>query len=122
MKEKLLIVMLIAIAAFTEFYPNVSAQDAANKAQQLIARARAALGSEKLKSLGAEGSYRRSLDGREMNGELTFEMILPDKMLKVETMRPFGDLEINRRSSRRSSRRGNANHFRKQGGVYEIVT
>ncbi len=96
MKEKLLIAMLVAVAAFTEVFPNVSAQDAANKAQQLIAQARAALGSEKLKSLGAEGSYRRSLGSREMNGELTLEMILPDKMLKVETMRPFGDLEINR--------------------------
>lgn len=96
MKEKLLIAMLIAIATFTEFFPNVSAQDAADKARQLIAQARAALGSEKLKSLGAEGSYRRSLGQMEMNGELTIEMILPDKMLKVETMRPFGDLEINR--------------------------
>ena len=98
MKEKILIAMLIAIGAITEFFPNVSAQDAAAKAQELIAKARVALGGEKLKSLqslSAEGNYRRNLGGIEMSGELVIEMALPDKMLKAETMRPFGDLEIN---------------------------
>src|SRR5262249_3217125 len=36
------------------------------------------------------------LGGTEMSGEVNIEMILPDKMLKSETMRPFGDVEINR--------------------------
>src|SRR5262245_45940892 len=99
MKEKFLITMLIAIAVIAEFYPNISAQDAAAKAQELIAQARAALGGDKLKSLqslSAEGNYRRTMGGMEMSGELVIEMALPDKMLKAETMRPFGDLEINR--------------------------
>lgn len=98
MKEKALIAMLIAIAVITELFPNVSAQDAAAKAQELIAKARAALGGEKLKSLqslSAEGNYRSNLGGVDMSGEIVIEMALPDKMLKIETMRPFGDLEIN---------------------------
>jgi hypothetical protein len=96
MREKFLIAILALAVAVMEFYPNASAQDAASKARQLIAVARAVMGGDKLKSLGVEGTYRRSLGQMEMNGELTIEMILPDRILKVETMRPFGNMEINR--------------------------
>lgn len=99
MKDKVVICLLIALGILFEVFPDVSAQDAAGKAQQLLAQARAAIGGEKLKSLqslSAEGNYRRTMGGMEMSGELTIEMVMPDKMIKIETMRPFGDLEINR--------------------------
>lgn len=99
MREKLLIALLIAVAGIAELYPEINAQDAAGKAQELIALARKSLGGEKLTSLQtltAEGAYRRTMGEMEMTGDLVFEMALPDKMLKIETMRPFGDVEINR--------------------------
>jgi hypothetical protein len=96
MREKFLTTLLIVAALAVEFHPHIHAQEAANKARQLIAQARAALGADKLKSLSVEGTYRRSMGQMEMSGEMTVEMILPDKILKVETMRPFGDLEISR--------------------------
>ncbi len=99
MREKGLIVLLVLLAAVAEFQPRGFAQDGAAKAQQLLAQARAALGGEKLKglqSLSIEGSYRRILgQGMEMSGDLTYDLLLPDKMMRVDTMRPFGDIEIN---------------------------
>ncbi len=99
MREKFLIVFLIAAAVLVEMFPNVSAQDAAGKAQQLIAQARAALGGDKLKSvtsLSANGTYRRLMGGREMAGEVQFDLLLPDKMIRIETLNPIGNMEITR--------------------------
>lgn len=99
MRDKFLIVFLITAAVLVEMFPNVNAQDAAAKAQQLIAQARAALGGDKLKSvtsLSANGTYRRMLGGREMAGEVQFDLVLPDKMIRVETMNPIGNVEITR--------------------------
>jgi hypothetical protein len=99
MKEKILITFLVIAAAMTELFPNVNAQDAAAKAQQLINQARAALGGDKLKSLqslSATGNYRRTLGQMEMSGEASFDLLLPDKMMKTETMNPMPGLEITR--------------------------
>jgi len=99
MKEKILITFLIIAAAMTELFPNVNAQDAATKARQLINQARAALGGDKLKSLqslSATGNYRRTLGQMEMSGEASFDLLLPDKMMKTETMNPMPGLEITR--------------------------
>ncbi len=99
MREKFLIAILIIAAAMTELFPNVNAQDAIAKAQQLLNQARAALGGDKLKSLqslSATGSYRRSFGQMEMSGEVQFELLLPDKMMKIETLSPMPSLEITR--------------------------
>ncbi len=99
MREKILITFLIIAAAMTELFPNVNAQDAAAKAQQLLSQARAALGGDKLKSLqslSATGNYRRTLGQREMSGETSFDLLLPDKMMRTEVMNPMPGLEITR--------------------------
>jgi hypothetical protein len=99
MREKIVIVLLVIAAAMTELFPNASAQDAASRAQQLINQARAAIGGEKIKSLqslSVAGNYRRTLGQMEMSGEVQFDMILPDKMMKTETMSPMPSLEITR--------------------------
>lgn len=99
MKEKIVIAILIVVAAMTEFFPGASAQEAAAKARQLIEQARAAIGGEKLKSLqtlSATGTYRRMMGQREMSGEVQFDLILPDKMMKTEMMAPMPGLEITR--------------------------
>jgi hypothetical protein len=99
MREKIVIAVLIIVAATTEMFPNVSAQDAVAKAQQLLDQARAAIGGEKLKSLqtlSATGAYRRSFGQMEMSGEVQFDIILPDKLMRTETMSPMPSLEITR--------------------------
>lgn len=70
-----------------------------DRAQELIKKARAAMGGEKLeslKSLSATGSYRRVMGEREMAGELEFDMMLPDKFLKTEILSPMPGVEITR--------------------------
>ena len=99
MREKFLIAMLVIAAAMTELFPGASAQDATAKAQQLINQARAALGGDKLKSLqsiSVTGNYRRTFGQMEMSGEVNYDLLLPDKMLKTETMSPVPSVEITR--------------------------
>jgi hypothetical protein len=96
MREKFLIAILIIAAAIAELFPGVSAQDAAAKAQQLIAQARAAVGGDKLESLSVTGNYRRTVGQGEMTGEVSYDLMLPDKMMKTETMNPMPSLEITR--------------------------
>jgi hypothetical protein len=99
MRDKLIIALLVLMVGLPEFFPNVEAQDVANRAQQLLDQARAAIGGERIKSvksLSATGNYRRMLGEREMSGEVQFEILLPDKMMKTETMSPAPSVEITR--------------------------
>lgn len=99
MREKFLIVLFIAAAAVAELFPNVGAQEAADKAQQILAAARAAIGGEKLKSLQSlsiEGEFRRTMGQMETSGSFTVDMLTPDKVLRVETMNMMGGAEITR--------------------------
>jgi hypothetical protein len=96
MREKFLIAIMVIAAAVADIFPGVSAQDAAAKAQQLIAQARAALGGDKLKSLSVTGNYRRTFGQMEMTGEVSYDLLLPDKMMKSEMMSPAPSLEITR--------------------------
>jgi hypothetical protein len=96
-KTGLIVLLLLTIT--TEIFHNVEAQDAAGRAQQLLGQARAAIGGEKLRSLSslsAKGSYRRMMGEREMSGEIQFDLILPDKMMRSETMNPIPGAEITR--------------------------
>jgi hypothetical protein len=99
MKEKILLALLIIVAGGPELLPNARAQDVGNKAQQVLDRARAAIGGEKLRaltSLSVTGTYRRMLAEREMSGEVQFELLLPDKMLRTETLSPAPSVELTR--------------------------
>lgn len=99
MREKFLLITLVAVAALAELFPNVSAQDAAAKAQQLMAQARAAIGGDKLKSLtslSATGNLRRRLGQMDTSGEIQIDLLLPDKMLRTETMTMMGGVELTR--------------------------
>lgn len=68
------------------------------KATNLIEQARAALGGEKalsaVKTLSAAGTYTREIADRQLSGELTLEIELPDKLLRTETMSPMGDITV----------------------------
>ena len=91
-----LIVSLISLAMTLGGLAARAAGD--TKAEQLMAQARAALGGDKnlarVQGLSATGSYQREVGDRQLNGDVTIELQLPDKMLRTETMRPMGDATI----------------------------
>ena len=68
------------------------------KAEQLMAQARAALGGEKnlnkVQGLTAAGTYQRTMQDRQLGGDVTIDLQLPDKMLRTESMSPMGDVTI----------------------------
>jgi hypothetical protein len=68
------------------------------KVEQLLAQARAALGGEKnlnkVKGLTASGNYQRTLPDRQLSGEVSIDLQLPDKILRTESMSPMGDFIV----------------------------
>jgi len=68
------------------------------KAAQLVGQARAALGGDKnlnaVQGLSCAGSYARTIGDRQLSGDLTLDLQLPDKMLRTETSNPIGDMTI----------------------------
>jgi len=68
------------------------------RAAELLAQARAALGGERtltqVQGLSAAGTFTRALPDRQINGDLTLDIQLPDKMLRTESVSPFGDATI----------------------------
>jgi hypothetical protein len=68
------------------------------KSEQLLAQARAALGGDAhlntVHGLTAAGTYQRELGDRQVSGDITIDLQLPDKMLRTESMRPMGDATI----------------------------
>ncbi len=65
------------------------------RATELLALARAALGGQsalaRVHALSAAGTVQRLVGDRTVDGEVTFDLQLPDKMLRTDTMRPMGD-------------------------------
>lgn len=68
------------------------------RATELLAQARVALGGEnklaRIERLSCSGTYRRQMGGRELSGDLSIDLQLPDKMLRTETMNPMGDATV----------------------------
>jgi len=64
----------------------------------LMAQARAALGGEQklnnVRGLSARGTYQRTLQDRQVSGEVTLDLQLPDKLLRTESMSPMGDFTV----------------------------
>ena len=91
-----LIVSLISLAMTLGGFAARAAGD--TKAEQLLAQARAALGGEKnmsaVQGLTAAGTFQREMGDRQLNGEITIDLLLPDKMLRTESMSPMGDATI----------------------------
>jgi hypothetical protein len=99
MREKILVVLLMITTVFCQATPNAVAQEAAQRAQQLLAQARAAIGGGRLtalQSLSVAGNYRRTMGDREMTGEIQLDWLLPDKMMRTETISPMPSMEITR--------------------------
>jgi hypothetical protein len=69
-----------------------------SKAAELLAQARAALGGDaklaQVQGLSAAGTYQRELGERQLSGEITIDLQLPDKMVRTDSMNPVGDATI----------------------------
>jgi hypothetical protein len=91
-----MIVYLLSLAMTAGGFAARAAGD--TKAEQLMAQARTALGGEKnlnkVQGLTASGTYQRTMQDRQLSGELTIDLQLPDKMLRTETMNPMGDMTV----------------------------
>ena len=91
-----LIVYLMTLAMTAGGFAARAAGD--TKAEQLMAQARAALGGEKnltrVRGLTATGTYQRTMPDRQLSGEVTIDVQLPDKLLRTESMNPMGDMTI----------------------------
>ena len=80
-------VMALAFALAMAIAANASAAE--DKAIEVMVAARSAMGGSKLdavKSISATGEYRRLMGDREINGEATIEIIVPDKIKRTEEM------------------------------------
>ena len=91
-----LIVYLLSLLLTVGGYVARAAGD--TRAEQLIAQARAALGGaknlDKVRGLTATGTYQRTMQDRQLSGEVTIDLQLPDKLLRTESMSPMGDATI----------------------------
>jgi hypothetical protein len=89
-------VYLMTLAMTAGGYAARAAGD--SKAEQLMAQARAALGGDKnlnkVQGLTATGTYQRTLPDRQLSGDVTIDLQLPDKLLRTESMNPIGDTTI----------------------------
>ena len=69
-------------------------RDGQDRVAGIVSAARKALGGEDkvagLKGLTAEGPFRRSMGGRDMEGTVTVTLARPDKMKRVEEMQMGG--------------------------------
>lgn len=67
------------------------------RATELLAQARTALGGgtlAKVQALSANGTFQREMGDRQMSGEITIDLQLPDKMVRTDSMSPMGDATI----------------------------
>jgi hypothetical protein len=68
------------------------------KAVALLEQARAALGGgsklAKVQGFSAAGTLAREMGDRQVTGELTIDVQLPDKMVRTDSMSPMGDATI----------------------------
>ena len=94
MNVQRMIVYLLSLAMTAGGYAARAAGDA--KAEQLMAQARAALGGEKnlnkVQGLTATGTYQRTMQDRQVGGEVTIDLQFPDKLLRTESLSPMGDI------------------------------
>ncbi len=94
----LLLAIVLPLSVFAQTQSNDS-DTAKSRAQEILKQCREALGGESnlaaIKSLQANGNFRASLSGREVQGGFKIELLLPDKFMRTATM-SMGQMEITR--------------------------
>jgi hypothetical protein len=93
--QRMMIYLLSLLMTVGSFVPRAAGDQ---KVEQLLAQVRAALGGEKnlskAQALTATGTYQRTMPDRQLSGEITIDLQLPDKMLRTESMSPMGDFLV----------------------------
>jgi len=91
-----LFVFLISLGMTLGGYVARATGDA--KAAALLAQARAAIGGEKtlakVQGLSATGALQRAMGDRQIAGEVTVDLQLPDKFLRTDSVSPMGDAAL----------------------------
>jgi hypothetical protein len=68
------------------------------RAAELLAQARAALGGEKqmakVQGLSLTGTLRRVIGDRQVDGDVTIDLQLPDRMVRTDSISPMGDTAL----------------------------
>ena len=85
---KLIFVVTLLIAGLTHAFANLS--DDLSRAEAVLKQARTAIGGDakihSIQSLTVKGKYRRVMPDREINGEREFDLLLPDKFMKTDSI------------------------------------
>src|SRR5262245_61439904 len=85
----LALTLLLPLCALAQEQPAKQAGNA-QKAQEVLQQARAALGGEAslkaIQILSVSGEYHTSQGQRQVSGEIKFDLLLPDKYLKTLTI------------------------------------
>jgi hypothetical protein len=93
--QRLTVSILSLALTFASFIARASG-DA--RSTELLAEARAALGGEarlaQVQGLSAAGTFQRQVGERQLQGDLTVDVQLPDKMVRTDSMNPIGDATI----------------------------
>lgn len=91
-----ILMSVIALALTLGSYAARAAGD--SKAAELLAQARAAIGGEqqiaRVQGLSCSGTAQRTIGDRQVSGDLTIDLQLPDKMLRTESISPMGDTAL----------------------------
>jgi hypothetical protein len=86
-------IYLLSLALTVGGYAARAAGD--TKAAELLAQARAALGGDakvsKVQGLSCSGTLQRALGDRQIAGDVTIDLQLPDKFLRTDSISPMGD-------------------------------
>ena len=90
------IALLFSLAMTLGSYAARAAGD--TKASELLAQARAALGGEsklsKVQGLSCTGTVQRAIGDRQVTGDVTIDLQLPDKLLRSDSISPMGDAAL----------------------------
>jgi hypothetical protein len=96
--KRVLILSIATILSTMTIGSRAAAAAADPTAAALLAQARAAIGGDKVlagvRGLACAGTIQRAFGDRQVAGDLTIDLALPDKMLRTESLSPMGDASL----------------------------